>query len=122
MHFRYIILIAAILLTTWATSCREEPKKVINLNEVQKAYAEELRRDIMSKYNSLSEVQKLILCFQDYSFLYPEDFEDLVNEDPEKFADRLRNDEKFIALCKKKNLDHRLIPDDFREIISGSDE
>lgn len=121
MNLRYIIYIA-ILFTVFATSCKEEPKKVINLNEVQKAYAEELRRDIMGKYNSLSEVQKLILCFQDYSFLYPEDFEDLVNEDPEKFADRLRNDEKFIALCKKKKLDHRLIPDDFRELISGSDE
>lgn len=116
--------LAIVLFSGLLFACNEKPKTKIHMNEMHKhnPQFQELKEDILNKYNSLTEVQKLTLCLQEYSFKYPEDFEDLVDDDPENFVDRLRNDEKFIALCKKKNLDHTRIPDDFREIVSGENE
>ena len=98
-------------------SCTEQdgPNKAINetIPYGSSLQLEAIRKDIETKYNSLSLEQKLDLCLQQFYLADPEYHKNLLENRPESVKAILLENELFVKICRGRRIDPNDIPDDY---------
>lgn len=98
-------------------SCTEQEVPTKAINEAvpygSSLQLEAIRKDIQTKYNSLSLEQKLDLCLQQFYLADPEYHKNLLENRPESVKAVLLENELFVKICRSRKIDPNDIPDDY---------
>ncbi|MGB6037828.1 MAG: hypothetical protein WBG42_16255 [Cryomorphaceae bacterium] len=94
-------------------SCTEKeiPEKTILTGSNHQLEA--IKKDIESKYASLSFEQKLEFCLLDFSFASPKVYKDLLEHPPDDVKATLLENEVFLKICESRKIDPNDIHKDY---------